>query len=438
MVLSIYHPRFRQFFKGVKQKRGYSTLVIALLVFYQGRIFASIFDLSLELQYASVSISFFLIYILYCKDHLKINRYLFLSIITMLISLLIGFWMGWYPRDILADVVRYIAPFLGFTAGLYIFGRLQYERVIYFIFFISTVELIIYCESVFGKIYHVIHGSPLIEYAKHGLNVSGFYFFLFICFLKKRMLNRVGKFLAFCYTISFFISPILLMSKARTITMLFSTALVCLFVVKRRTGLIIVIAFLVCIFTGIKYLDTDHVFSRTYAAIELLQSGEYSKDPSTGVRIAEISNILDQLNKALPYSILFGMGSGALHFETAMKVEGGRHAEDVRKNGGVHDIYTIFFGYLFRYGVIGFGLVLFWTGFVMKKLIKCIKHNKEDPFKYSICLSVILYILYAFLSDNFVAVYVYGNFHYGLILAIAFVVAHHKNPVFKARHIKSY
>ena len=78
------------------------------------------------------------------------------------------------------------------------------------------------------------------------------------------------------------------------------------------------------------------------------------------------------------------------------------------------------------------------TLFVMKKLIKCLKHNKEDPFKYSICLSTILYILYAFLSDNFVAVYVYGNFHYGLILAIAFVVAQNKNPVFKDRHIKSY
>ena len=436
--MSIYHPRFRQFFIGIKQKGGYSPLVIALLVFYQGGIFASIFDLSLELQYASVSISFFLIYILYCKDHLKIYRYLFLSIITMLISLLIGFWMGWYPRDIFADVVRYIAPFLGFTAGVYTFGRLQYEKVIYFVLCLIAVDLIIYCISVFVKINHVIHGGPLIEYAKHGLNVSGLYFFLFICFLKKRILNRAGIFLAFCYIISFFINPILLMSKARTISMLFSTALVCLFVVKLRTGLIIVITFLVFAFAGIKYSDIDHVFSRVYATVDLLETGVYDKDPSTAIRISEIVNILDQLNQTLPYSILFGMGSGALWFETATPVKGGLHEENFRENGGVHDVYTIFIGYLFRYGVIGFGLILFWTGLVMKKLIKCVKYNKEDPFKYSICLSVILYILYAFLSDNFVAVYVYGNFHYGFILATAFVIAHHKYPLSKARYIKSF
>ena len=425
-MFHIYNRDYRQFIGGSKNtKKGLATLIVALFLCYQGIIIGNFVDLSLEYGYALAFMIFLLAYLLYNKDNLRVNPWLLLSLFFALISLIIGLFMGWYVRDILADVARYVAPFIGFAAGMYLLRRLPYDKIIYFVIILAGIELLFYYYSVLEKIIYVYDGGPIIEYAKHGLEVRGFYFFLFVCFLKRRILSRLGMILVVGYIVGFIFSPIMLISKARSITMLFSLILVYLFIAKLKTRVIMISLFLICIFAGVKYLEVKS-FSRVYATVEFLQSGEYSKDPSTAVRVAEIYNILDILNNALPYSLFFGMGSGALWFETVKEVKGGLHAGNFRDNGGLHDIFTMPVGYLFRYGIIGSVLILLWIGHVMKKLMKGIKSNRDDPFNYSICLSVLFYIFYAFLSDMFVPVYMYGNFHFGFLLAVACVVARYQ------------
>lgn len=357
---------------------------------------------------------------------LKINIWLLLSIFVALVSFIIGLYMNWYPKDMLADIARYVAPFLGFAVGICIFRRLSYNRIIDFIIILVVIELFFYYYSLFEKIRYVYTGGSIIEYAKYGLHVSGFFFLLFTCFLRKRILSRIGKILIVGYIIGFVFGPIMLMSKARLLAHSFLFTLVFLFVFNKKVKLIFLVLSLIFIVVAITYVESNfysHIFSRFYDMVNFVQSGDYTYDVGTDVRIAEIINVKDALFNNLPFSAPFGMGSGALWFETVRKVMGGLHAGNFSDNGGLHHIFMASISILFRYGIIGFGIILLWIANVMKKLINALKRTDGNPFDYSIYLSVLFYIFYALLSDTFVPVYMYGNIYFGFILAVGYVVA---------------
>lgn len=426
-VFFLYNQYCRQFIKGVNTtKKGFIALIVGLMLYYQGLIISNIVQLSPEHAYAVQFMIFLLAYILYKRNKLNMNRWLFFSVVCMMVSLIIGLCMNWYLRDILADVARFIAPFLGFAVGVCIFRRLSYGRIIYFLTFLVAIELSFYYYSIFEKIRHVYYGGAILEYAKYGLEVSGFFFFLFVCFLKKRILSRIGKILIMIYIFGFFLGPIMLMSKARTITSFFSLILVFLFVANRKTKLRAIVASLVLMCLAVQYIDPEiysSIFKRAFDMVAFFQSGDFKDDIGTAVRVVEIKNVLYIFINNLPFSGLFGLGSGALWFEKVQKVMGGLHAGNFRDNGGLHHIFTASISVLFRYGIVGIVIILFWLRSIIRRLMKFLKYSDCDSFSYSICLSTLFYIFYAILSDTFVPVYFYGNIHFGFLLAIGYVVA---------------
>ena len=193
-------------------------------------------------------------------------------------------------------------------------------------------------------------------------------------------------------------------------------------------------------FLSVQYVDSEFytiIFARASNAIVLFQSGNYMADLSTAVRVIEIKNIIYTLVNALPFSGPFGMGSGALWFENVQRISGGLHAENFRANGGLHHIFTASIAMLFRYGVVGVVIILLWLGGVIRKLNNSLKDISGDPFKYSICLAVLLYIFYALLSDTFVPVYVYGNIKFGFLLAMGYVVARSQYNIKERKNIEN-
>jgi hypothetical protein len=408
-----------------------TPIIITIFLFYHSHLF-SLFAPSIEVAY-SISFILYSIAILYHNKNIlsNVNLWLLISIVFVVISMLVGFGMDWSLRDIFADGARFLGPFIGYSAGLTVLRRLSYQKLIKIFYIFGVLMLFSYYISLTQKLTYVVQGGPVVEYAKNGLEVNHLYFFIFIIFLQKKIFGRVSAVLIIGYLIGYILSPIMLMSKARTISMVVSITLVFLFASKFKFKLVLIALSLILISTLTITSYSDVIFKRYNNFISVLETGQYHEDASTSFRIAEITNVTKTLIDTLPYSLLFGLGSGALYYETYAEIKGGVHADNFRSDGGVHHIFMAYLAYLFRYGYIGFMIIVLWIISIVYKLNMVRNIVPLDQFSNPIVLSVKFYILIMLISDIFVPVNIYGNMSFGYLLALTQIVAQKSNKEYK-------
>tara|TARA_Y100000768_G_scaffold92355_1_gene66674 strand:- start:368 stop:1678 length:1311 start_codon:yes stop_codon:yes gene_type:complete len=417
----------------LKAYNNFYVAIIFLLIFISTLL--APFELHPKINYAII----FLLYvsvILFLKNSIvSMNRWLFFAIIALIPSGLLGFYMGWSYIDISADIARYLAPFLGYAAGILLFNHLEIYRILYVLYGLLALKLFSYYDSVVSKVGNVFQGGPLVEYASpYGLEVHFLYTFLAYFLLKNKLIllkNKIVsgfiKLLLIGYVIGFIVNPILIMSKARTITMLLSLTLIFIFFtnLKNKMLLIILASFVACTFFlysgGETYnvsTELDDVTSRFQDTLELIETNDYSADSSTAYRVAEIKNVFGMLYDKLPYSIPFGFGSGALYYESYAEIKGGISQGNYRSDGGIHDIFFIPGGYLFRYGMIG---LLFMFYFVVHNYRK-ISVNNVKSHQDTIAASLKIFIIISIIADLFIPVHAFGNFQYGFFIAMGIIL----------------
>jgi hypothetical protein len=394
--------------------------LLALIPFYHSILYAP-FNLHPKLIYA-ITFVIYIVFIFINKNNiLNINKWLFFSSIFIVPSMLLGLYMEWHLVDILADVSRYLAPFIGFAVGVALLSRINYTRIVYLLYGIGIIELISYYNSLVNKVVYVLQGGPVVEYASaHGLQINTWHFFLFFFVLRNKLVSGWGKFLLIGYVIGYIINPILLMSKARTITVGLSFILIFFFYSKAKEKIRIAFFLLLLGFISSFYIVSDD-FSRFGDVLELIETGEYGADASTSVRVAEIINITETLYENLPYSLFLGMGSGALYYDDYSELKGGISQENYREDGGIHHIFTVYFMYIFRYGFIGLMLMLLFIYHVQSEM----RESKTNMLQDTITSSVKLFIVISLVEDVFVPSYVYGNFLFGFIMSIG-LICHRK------------
>jgi len=423
----------------------YTTLLILLLLFHSNFFQALLLISSFAESYGTVTVTshdgtvnkihifygltliiFILAYFFRNKIPLQVNRWLLYSIVLMVLSVLYGLSMGWNIRDILADGARFIAPFIGYSVGLILCIQLSHSQLISLIYILGIIDLVIFYKSVFVKIIYVLQGGSIFEYAAHALEINSLYFFAYYFFLKNKLVGRFGSILIIGYLMGYILNPIFMMSKARTIQMLVAILLIFFFVAKSKLKLkIIAISIILISVISLIQFDSDTrgntVFSRYYDLISLLETGNYHVDASTSFRIVEIKNVLNELIIHLPYSAFFGLGSGALYYESIVKSKGGVHKGNYRSDGGIHHVFMAYLSYLLRYGVTGLMFILLWLFSVGYYLKKKSKNDWYDPFNHSIRISIMFYIICSLVGDLFVPVYIYGNVYFGFQLALAII-----------------
>ena len=412
--------------KILKAYKNFHVAVIFVL-FYQGVLLASL-NLHPKLDYAISFLLYFLVFIFYSNRIFLINRWLFYSIIVVTPSLLVGILLGWDYIDIAADVARYLAPFLGYTAGILLLNQLEYYRILYVLYGLLALQILSFYDSVFSKISHVFGGGPLVEYSNYGLEVSSLYFFLSYFLLKNKIALGFKKILLISYVIGFIISPILLMSKARTLTMVFSFIFIFIFYSNLRSKLKMLLLTAIMIISSFLFFNERtfnsqtafdyNVFSRFQDTIELFKTDDYSADASTSFRVSEIVNVTKTLVNTSPYSLPFGLGSGSLYYDKYSQILGGISKENYRPDGGIHDIFAIPFAYLFRYGFIG----LLFMAFFIVHIYRKIKVDNLNAHQDTIAASLKLYIIISLIADLFVPVHVYGNPQFGFIIALGIIM----------------
>ena len=168
------------------------------------------------------------------------------------------------------------------------------------------------------------------------------------------------------------------------------------------------------------FTDYAHSLSRFTKAYDSIIYDEYHIDSSTSYRLAEIKNITQTLMEDPAAKLPLGLGLGALYYDTYEPIQGGVHAENYRPDGGLHHVFTVYFAYILRYGLIGLFIFFIWIYASYKKISKC---KNEDPIIYNIVSSVKLYIVISLIADTFVPVHVYGNFSFGFFVAIGVIIA---------------
>ena len=409
--------------------KAYNNVYVAIIFIL---IFIGIFLAPLQLHPKISYTVKFLLYILVILFHKntisQMNRWLFFAIVLIIPTGLLGLFMGWSYVDISADIARYLAPFLGYTAGVLLLNHLDYYRILYILYGLLALKLFSYYDSVVSKVSNVFQGGPLVEYANgYGLEVHFLYAFIAYFLIRNKLVYGFKKVLLIGYVVGYIVDPILIVSKARTITMLLSLTLIFLFFTNLKNKLLLIILASLVMGTFLLYSSgktlnvvtkLDSVTSRFQDTFELIKTKEYSADASTAYRVAEIQNVFGMLYDKFPYSLPFGFGSGALFYEKHAQIKGGISQGNYRPDGGIHDIFFIPGALLFRYGIIG---LLFMLYFVVRNYRK-ISVNNVNVHQATIAASLKLFIIMSIIADLFIPVHAYGNFQFGFFIAMGIVL----------------
>jgi hypothetical protein len=413
----------------MKFLKAYNNLYVAIIfiLFFHGTLL-DLLQFHPKIRYAIIFFSYLLV-VLFHKDAIAhMNRWLFFAMLILIPSGLLGLYMGWNYVDISADIVRYLAPFLGYTAGILLLNHLDYYRILYIWYGLLALSLFPYYISVFSKMSYVFQGGPLVEYAsKYGLEVHALNAFIAYFLLQNKIVSGYKKILLMGYVVGFILNPILIMSKARTIAMLLSFILIFIFFSNLKNKVIMII--LAALVSGSIFLYlSNKTFNSTYEfdysvtsrfqnTLEFIKTKNYHTDASTSYRVAEIKNVFGMLYDNYPYSLPFGLGSGALFYDYHSEIKGGISQGNYRSDGGIHDIFFIPGALLFRYGIIG---LLFWLYFALYNYRK-ISVNNVNVHQATMAASLKLFIIIAITKDLFVPVHAYGNFQFGFFIAMGII-----------------
>jgi hypothetical protein len=414
----------------MKILKAYNNLYVGIIfiLYFSSNLLAPL-QLHPKISYAIVFLLYILIVFFHKNAIAHMNKWLFFAIIVLIPSGLLGLYIGWSFIDISADIVRYLAPFLGYTAGILLLNHLDYYRILYLLYGFLALHLLFFYESVVTKLSYVFQGGPLVEYAsKYYLEVHLLYAFIAYFLLKNKLVTGFKKVLLVGYIVGYIINPILMMSKARTITMLLSFALIFIFFSNLKHKVVIILLTVLVsstiffYFSGKtfdSYNNSDYsATARVEKTLEWIKTKDYSADASTAYRVAEIKNVFGMLIDKFPYSLPFGFGSGALFYENHAPIKGGISAGNYRSDGGIHDIFFLPGVYSFRYGTIG---LLFMLYFVVRNYRK-ISINNVNAHQDTIAKSLKLFIIIAIAKDLFVPVHAYGNFQFGFFIAVGIVL----------------
>ena len=408
--------------------KAYNNVYVAIIfiLIFIGSLLGPL-QLHPKTHYAIIFLFYVLIVLFHKNTIVHMNKWLFFAIIVLIPSGLLGINMGWSYIDISADIARYLAPFLGYTAGILLFNHLDFYRILYVLYGLLALNLFSYYHSVFNKLSNVFQGGPLFAYAsEYGLEVHLLYAFISYFLIKNKLVSGFKKILLIGYFLGFILNPILIISKARTIAMLLSLTLIFIFFSNLKNKmLLIILASLVAgsflLFPSGKILNNtylDSATSRFQDTLQLIETKEYSADASTAYRVAEIQNVFGMLYDKFPFSLPFGFGSGALFYENHAEIKGGISQGNYRADGGIHDIFFGPGAFLLRYGIIG---LLFSLYFVTHNYRK-ISVNNFNAHQDTIAVSIKLFIIIAIVKDMFIPVHAYGNLQFGFFIAMGIVL----------------
>ena len=403
-------------------------VVIIFILYFSGTLLAPL-QFHPKISYAIIFLLYILAIFFHKNSIARMNSWLFFAIIVLMPSGLLGLYNGWSLIDISADIARYLAPFLGYTAGILLFNRLDYYKILSLLYGLLAVELFLFYKTVVSKFSYVYQGGPLVEYAgKYVLEVHYLYAFIAYFLIKNKVVSGFKKVLVAGYVAGYILNPILMMSKARTITVILSFILIFIFFSNLKNKvLMILITVLISstiffYFSGKtfdSYNDSNYsTIARFEKTLEWIKTKEYAADASTSYRVAEIKNVFGMLYDKYPYTLPFGFGSGALFYENHAEIKGGIAQGNYRADGGIHDIFFGPGAFLFRYGIIGLLFMLYFAAHNYKK----ISINNFNAHQNTIAASLKLFIIIAIIKDIFVPVHAYGNIQFGLFIAMGLVL----------------
>ena len=413
--------------KILKAYNNFNVVMIFILIF-SGALLSPL-KLNTKISYAIIFLLYVLIIFFHKNAIVRMNSWLFYAIIVLIPSGLFGLYIGWSFVDISADISRYLAPFLGYTAGILLFNNLEYYRILYLLYGLLAYQIFLFYETVISKSSYVFQGGPLVEYAgKYNLEVHYLYAFVAYFLIKNKLVHGFKKILLVGYVLGYILNPILMMSKARTITMLLSFTLILIFFSNLKNKVIMIT--LTALFTSaIFFYFEGKTFNSTYVSeysatarfektLEWFKTKNYYSDASTSYRVAEIQNVFGMLYDKYPYSLPFGFGSGALFYDHHAKIKGGISQKNYRSDGGLHDIFFGPGALLFRYGIIGLLFMLYFAAHNYRK----ISVNNFNAHQDTIAASLKLFIIISMVKDLFIPVHVYGNIQFGFFIAMGIVL----------------
>jgi len=274
------------------------------------------------------------------------------------------------------------------------------------------------------KLYKMfILNEPLFVYSTGGVGVELFLFGYCILMISSKTINLRTRLLYFGILLCYVSDPILSMSKSGSLVLISVTMLYLYkFSNMKMRFIFISLIGLITLYLVREGINSGVIkrFSDALIVLSSINSSNVSVDYSTFTRIAEVQGAIYGMSNAFyyPFSYIFGLGSGATWFPQVNDLGTGLDVGNYRPGGGVHHIHIEIVSLVFRHGLIGLFLYLFFLIYTLKKSLALSFSIKADNHKLHSMLGSISICCIGAGTYMLTDTSIYGHFSFGLLAAI--------------------
>jgi O-antigen ligase len=370
-----------------------------------------------------VPLCFVFLFSFYNKKTIKgepvIIYWLFFVVLTAVISVLIGFSGGGAFKYLLGDTVRFFISFIAFFAFYISWEPIvhnQNEKLDLFINFIFFYIVL----SIIGKILLLSQGYT------YGAGLNQFNLFPFVFFVLSMILifgyaaiYNVGKGKVFLFLLVGIVLTILSFKREFWFLMAITALITFAYSFKRKSSYYFLVLFIIS--TLLFVFFNPSIVENVVYRFEYTFRGDKGLDSSSFERLAEIKGAISRFGEVPLVDYMIGYGAGA----EFLPVNGYSMIKDSTGSeiGSYHHIHSMYMIILFRYGLLGLMVFLLPVFFVFYKLttvyrsqIDTIYSTKAKVIYVAVCIQLFTMLISGVSSNS-----LYGNFFYGVWLAVAFL-----------------
>jgi len=427
-----------------------------LIIFFilTGLIFQplNLLNIPWKVVFALMNMAFIMVGLYALLSSGRIHKVLLLAIFSLFPSVIFGMLLLTNNEtnviDFFADVVRYVAPFIGFSVAIFLVRKMNFRDIESLFVLLFSYEIFKMLLSIFNKL---LDSGNIVEYAGVGFYSSAILVivFGFNYFFKGKRTILIA--MLFLLSISLFIlMPFIIVSKTNVLVMITQSVIILYLIYQHIRFKINKLKYFIGLFLIALIVPTligsdNQTINRYEQALNVVVNPDIPGDTSTTARIGEIQGVFHNFSEE-PMNFIFGMGNGS--WILAKFIDEDRKGSDnwyglapqnYRENGKyVHHIHSGIFSILNRNGLIGllFYFYFFYFGyrhskkFVSFGRVRYLDYSKESTLVYLYGLGSVAYLgeIVALLPNNGM----YGSLFWGVKVAMIPIAFKYLNLKYKA------
>ena len=368
-------------------RNGSSALLYPRIVLYflflSGVLFVPLNEvLSPKIYYAFIFLIWMMVYVIFLSFDSKINSFILMSLVVLFSSTLIGgvqLASGVSNAvDLMADVTRFFAPFLGYGVALMLYRTIELDAIYKIVSMFIILEIYYIAESVFLVIWEVvIRGGGVVKYGGSGIESSVVLLAVVVVMLFTKRWRGSSIWILFaCLIVLLLMYPLSIASKTLFIVSIVQALVLMLLLyqlLKVPGKILLVVVSGIFLMIPFFHMGDSLLGERFINFYDYIDGSVVENDDmkSSSARIGEIKGVLANVDNE-PYTIFFGSGNGAWiesKYIDEKESNSGLSHNNFRGYGEyVHHVHSGLFAIFNRNGIFGVLVYVLFFVYLMREV----------------------------------------------------------------------